>query len=210
MSVEVRSGPRGLELAFAGDARGASIDIDEIRRRLKQGRRLALARACGALDGARVLDAMAGLGIDGVTLACLGAHVTLVERERSTYAVLCDGLARARAELAPRGTLECVHADAADVLRTAPYDVIYFDPMFPQRRKSALPRLRAQLLGAAATGEAELPSLIEAARRVARVRVVVKRRAKGPSAVAPDWTVRGKSVRFDVYAAASTEPSPEP
>ena len=208
--VEVRRGARGLELAFEGDARGASIDIDEIRRRLKQGRRLALGRACGAVDGAKVLDAMAGLGVDGVTLACLGAHVTLVEREPSTYAVLCDGLARARAELAPRGTLDCVHADAADMLHAARYDVIYLDPMFPQRRKAALPRLRAQLLAAAATDEAELPSLIVAARRAARMRVVVKRRAKDPCAITPDWTIRGKTVRFDVYAAASTEPSPEP
>lgn len=212
MAVEVRTGPLGLELAVAGEPRGVSIDIDEIRRRVKQGRRLALARACGvvpsAVAGASVLDAMAGLGVDGVTLACLGAHVTLVEREPSTFAVLVDGVDRARVVLAPPGALECIHGDAEDVMRSGKrFDVVYLDPMFPERSKRALPRLRAQVLGAAGTPDSDHARVLDLARGVARSRVVVKRRSKDPCVAKPDWSIRARSVRFDVYAAASTDPS---
>ena len=68
--------------------RGVCLDIEDVRRRLKQGRQLALAKACGVRPDWAVLDAMAGLGLDGITLAALGCRVTMVERDPSLFAML--------------------------------------------------------------------------------------------------------------------------
>jgi len=58
-----------LELCAGDDASGICLRIDDVERRVRQGRKLALARACGVRAGLRVLDGMAGLGLDGMTLA---------------------------------------------------------------------------------------------------------------------------------------------
>ena len=80
------------------------------------------------------------------------------------------------------------------------YDVIYFDPMFPPRRKSALPGKRMQYLGELlGEGEAFDTGLIPKALQRARSRVVLKRRLKDPVTLRPDWTLRGRSIRYDVY-----------
>ena len=43
------------------------------------------------------------------------------------------------------------------------------------------------------------PAVIPLAQRCARSRVVLKRRLKDPVALKPDWTLKGRSVRYDVY-----------
>ena len=56
------------------------LSLDEIRRRSLSGRRSPLSRACGVREGMTVLDAFAGWGTDGLTLATLAVsytHLTL-------------------------------------------------------------------------------------------------------------------------------------
>jgi 16S rRNA (guanine1516-N2)-methyltransferase len=180
---------------------GYTLDIADVRRRLRQGRRLALAKACGVRPGLSVLDAMAGFGLDGITLAALGCRVLMVERDPLLFELLEDAVSRARAALASLGPVECRRGDVRDVL-AAPecFDTIYLDPMFPERAGGALPRKAAQLLAQqAGAPDADLEDLIARSRVLARGRVVVKRRRHDPVALRPDWQILGRSVRFDVY-----------
>ena len=85
-------------------------------------------------------------------------------------------------------------------------DVIYLDPMFPARRKSAAVKKKLQLLQQLerpATDE-EAGELLRAALAAGPRKVVVKRPAKGPdlAGVKPSYRVAGKAVRFDVVAPA--------
>jgi len=185
-----------LKLCRQGDRRGIWVECREIERR-RTGSFL-LGRACG-LDGKKtpsLLDATAGFGLDGLALARKGAEVCLVEREPLLWALIRDLIRRLQAP-----HTELMLGDSAQLLeRKCRFDVIYFDPMFPERRKSALPGKRMQYL-AALLGEPRAfdQSLIPLAQSRARSRVVLKRRLKDPVALAPDWTLRGRSIRYDVY-----------
>ena len=87
-------------------------------------------------------------------------------------------------------------------MREAEFDVIYFDPMFPVRGKTALPGKRMQYLAGLLGDDPPFTgSLVELGRRQARSRVVVKRRSKDPVIARPDWQITGRTVRYDVYRA---------
>jgi 16S rRNA (guanine1516-N2)-methyltransferase len=194
-----------LELRARDDAAGVYLDLDDVGRRLRQGRKLALAKACGARPGLRVLDGMAGLGLDGITLAMLGCHVLMVERDPQLFVLLQDAIARARAGVAFALSIQCREGDVRDVLAGRnEFDTVYLDPMFPPRDKAALPRKSAQVLGdlLGASNE-DLRDLLSTAIARARQRVVVKRRRHDATWLQPDWQILGRSVRFDVYRGAA-------
>ena len=96
-------------------------------------------------------------------------------------------------------------ADSTTVLADdSVHDVICLDPMFPQRRKRALPGKRMQYLGALLEQsgqevEPDAAGMVLLARPHARSRVVLKRRLKDPPTGAPDWSLKGRSVRYDVF-----------
>ena len=120
-----------------------------------------------------------------------------------------DGLRRARhnggAAIVERMT--AIHADALDWLSTragagAP-PTIYLDPMYSGTRRAAAGKAMALLqtfLGPA-PDDAEL---LGAARAVAGERVVVKRHRRAPAlaGMPADYTLAGRSTRFDVYRAS--------
>jgi 16S rRNA (guanine1516-N2)-methyltransferase len=183
-----------LCLYRAGDAHGVSIERGEIERRLSGP--FMLGRACGLPGpGLRVLDAMGGLGVDALALARRGAHVHVVEQEPMLWALLVDLIRRTRASVT--ATL----ADSRELLqRGTDYDVIYLDPMFPARRKKALPGKRMQYLSELLAGATVFdPQIIPLAQQCARSRVVLKRRLKDPALLRPDWSLKGRAVRYDVY-----------
>lgn len=170
----------------------------------------ALARAAGLRRGQRpdILDATAGLGRDGFVLAALGCRVRLVERSGTIACLLADGLRRAGDEPGPASTAARItleHADAVAVMRAAtegaPADVVYLDPMYPQRRKSALPGREMQLLREIIGSAEDGGSLLAAALSHARHRVVVKRPRPGAALTgrAPDFAIATRHTRYDVY-----------
>ena len=76
--------------------------------------------------------------------------------------------------------------------------------MFGEHPKTAMPAKPMQVL-AGMVGEmakGEIVELIDEARCIASARVVVKRRASAAALGRPDWQIRGRSVRFDVYRPA--------
>jgi 16S rRNA (guanine1516-N2)-methyltransferase len=155
-----------------------------------------------------ILDATAGLGQDAFVLASLGCQVTLFERSPIIHAVLADGLARAAinegcADIIGRMRLDA--GDSLDWLQTREadsVDVVYLDPMFPHRDKSALVKKEMQVFRQVVGDDDDSDALLEAALAVARYRVVVKRPRKAKPLNGPAVTTRieGKSSRFDVYS----------
>ena len=160
-------------------------------------RKSALARACDAGSGLRVLDATAGWGTDGLALARLGCYVQMLETNPLVYAMLDDRLRGSGVRVATEWV------DARSRMRDPDkdrYDVVYLDPMFPPRNKAALPARPLQVLREVVGDEApDATELLALARRCALSRVVMKQRAHGPAVGQPDWRVGGRTVRFDVY-----------
>ncbi len=204
----------GLALRRRGDRLGVRLQRAEIERRLRQGRKLALAKAVGIRPGLHVLDGMAGFGLDGMTLAALGASVVMLERHPVVFAMLQDALSRCRELVTANGGAAAArHDDVSGTLAdaTVRYDVVYLDPMFPAERRTALPNKRLQLLAALLHSEPlsalPAPDLADAL-ACACERVVVKRGRSDPpltvetpahGARGPAWQIVSRSVRFDVY-----------
>ncbi|MFA5627267.1 MAG: class I SAM-dependent methyltransferase [Thiohalomonadaceae bacterium] len=176
------------------------------RRRFGGGRGQAIAKAVGLKKGAcpHVLDATAGLGRDAFVLASLGCSVTLVERAPVIAALLEDGLARAKedaeiADIISRMYLQ--HGEASELMASTDADVIYLDPMYPQRRKSALVKKEMRLFRQIVGEDTDTESLLTLALSCARQRVVVKRPdyAEPLAGRPPTMSINTRNHRFDVY-----------
>ncbi|MDR1935391.1 MAG: class I SAM-dependent methyltransferase [Candidatus Accumulibacter sp.] len=212
--LQLQLGPDGLQLAWRHPGAPGPVRVDFARgaaahrRCFGGGSGQMIARAVGVLPGMRpsVLDATAGLGRDAFVLAGLGCELTLIERHPLIAALLEDGLRRAQddagaAPVAARMRLR--EGDAVASMRDwsgEPPQVVYLDPMFPQRGKSALVKKEMRVFRPL-VGDDDAPALLAAALALATHRVVVKRPRKAPPLgdVAPSYTLEGKSSRFDVY-----------
>ena len=187
---------QGMALAYGGERRLFRLRLDRIKVRAAQS--LLLARACGAGKRPSVADLFAGWGTDGLSLALKGCAVTLVERSPLVWALLDDLVTRH----ALPATVVCAEAGTWCQAHRNGVDVAYLDPMFPPRRKQALPEKSMQVLRALAEpDQLSLAERLEQARAAARQRVVVKRRIHDPAAARPAWQLRGGRIRFDVYRA---------
>ena len=204
--------PARLELLPQGEAASGAIAVDfdsgRLRHRRQAGHNEPLGRAVGVgkWDGLRVADATAGLGRDSYVLADLGCQVTLMERSPVVFALLRDGLERGRQSGSQQVAAACARmslaqGDALELLASASYDVVYLDPMFPARRKSARVKKEMWLFQQLPGSDDPTPGLLEAALASASRRVVVKRPAKAPPLEErrPAFEIPGKTVRFDVY-----------
>jgi 16S rRNA (guanine1516-N2)-methyltransferase len=216
--------PDGLQFVeLSADAAGP-ICVDFVsgpvahRRHYGGGSGQMIAKAVGLQPGIRptVLDATAGLGRDAFVLAQLGCTTTLIERQPIIAALLEDGMQRALADaevatIIARMRLLCGNAIA--LMRAwndeAP-QVIYLDPMFPHRDKSAQVKKEMRLFRPLAGDDDDAPELLAAALALASHRVVVKRPRKAPAigGEAPGYTLEGKSSRFDIYPKKSLKAKP--
>jgi len=181
------------------------------RRQFGGGRRQPLARAVGLKGSAMptVIDATAGLGQDAFVLASLGCRVQLVERSPIISALLRDGLRRAAQdpEIGPwvRERLSLCQADGQEYLRGLSEnqrpEVIYLDPMYPHRRKTALAGKEMRLLRQLVGDDHDASELLAAALACARRRVVVKRPrlALALTGSPPDAQIIAPHTRFDLY-----------
>ncbi len=207
-----REGLQLIELAqnAAGPIRADFVTGAVAHRRLYGGGNGQMtAKAAGIQPGIRpvVVDATAGLGRDAFVLARLGCELTLIERHPLISALLEDGLQRALADREVGPIVErmrLIGGDAIDILSAwngEPPQVIYLDPMFPLREKSALVKKEMRLFRPLAGDDDDAPALLEAALTLASHRVVVKRPRKAPAITGeqPGYVLEGKSSRFDIY-----------
>ncbi|MGH8461422.1 MAG: class I SAM-dependent methyltransferase [Stenotrophobium sp.] len=185
----------------------------EQHRRISAGRKQLLARAFGLhrkREIVSVLDATAGLGRDGFTLAALGLQVTMTERHPQILALLMDAQQRALRDAAMQSIARRIDIVATDARRLLQqdqhWDAIYLDPMYPHAAKSALPQKEMQLFRELTRGDPDADALLQPARACARRRVVVKRPLRAPwlADCAPTLSLKGTQARFDIYLAATT------
>lgn len=210
-SFALRESDGHLELVAEHRGRYGAIHADwlspDLRRRIAAGRKQPLARAAGLhkKPDLTLLDATAGLGRDGYTLAALGAFVTLTERQPLIVALLRDAHRRAAANGAQAdiaGRIEVVEGEAATLLRSGRlWDTVFLDPMYPEDGKTALPSKEMQILRDLNQGDKDADDLLAPALACARLRVVVKRPSHAPwlGGREPSLSLGSTQLRFDVY-----------
>ena len=202
----------GISLCRAGEKGRVRVDFDggaAHYRRTKGGGEL-IAKAVNHTAQPTVWDATGGLGRDSFVLASLGLNVHTFEQNPAVAcllfrrALIGQGKVKETREIAQRITLHFGNAiDLMQELATqnGRPDVVYLDPMYPERRKTAAVKKEMayfhDLVGAA-QDEAEL---LDAALNTAKKRIVVKRPRLGEflDGRKPAYQYTGKSTRFDVY-----------
>jgi 16S rRNA (guanine1516-N2)-methyltransferase len=169
-------------------------------RPLKLGKNELIAKAVGISKGyLKVLDVTAGLAQDAVVLARLGCQVTAIERSPWIYPLLVDAKKRAK-DLDWINRIEFIRGDSLKLLAHYQPEVIYMDPMFPEKKKTALPRKEMQIFRKVVGEDLDSEALLELSLKTASQRVVVKRPLHAPE-LRPGVNHRfeGTSVRYDLY-----------
>jgi 16S rRNA (guanine1516-N2)-methyltransferase len=196
-------------LALVGDGQTLRGDFTKMLPRIRRGNLQSelLVKACKikAFEGVpTVMDCTAGLGEDALMLAAAGFRVKLYERDSVIAALLSDSLRRAldNAELRPIvERMEFHEEDSFKVFSqlTEVPDVIYLDPMFPARKKSALVKKKFQMLQQLEQPCEEGNELLQAAMACKPRKVVIKRPLKGENLGnrMPDYSIKGKTIRYD-------------
>lgn len=179
------------------------------RRQFGGGRGEAIAKAIGIKGNVfpSVVDVTAGLGRDAFVIASLGCSVCMIERNPIVAALLADGLARGYQDdnigywLKKRLTL--VHASGITGLSEISHvpDVVYIDPMYPHRKKSALVKKEMRLFRDLVGNDDDADQLLKPALQFAKKRVVVKRPDYAPPLlnINPQTIIKTKNHRFDIY-----------
>lgn len=180
------------------------------RRQFGGGRGQPLAKAIGLKKGATptIIDATAGFARDAFVLANLGCPITLIERNPLIATLIEDALNRAQddgevGEVLNRMTL--INDDAVTYLNSLNEqqrpEVIYMDPMYPSREKSALVKKDMRLLHQLAGPDTDSEQLLTTARKTALKRVVVKRPKSAPfvGEQKPATSIESKNTRYDIY-----------
>ena len=154
-----------------------------------------------------ILDMTAGLGRDAFVLASLGARVTLFERHPIVAFLLENGLQRSLESSSPASLvcqrLNLISGDSAEKLSSSDrYDMVYLDPMFPSRAKSAAVKKDMAAFHELVGQDLDADKLLGIALEHAEYRVVVKRPKNAPFLAdkAPSVSHKGKAGRFDIYS----------
>jgi 16S rRNA (guanine1516-N2)-methyltransferase len=207
-----------LELRSLQNKQQKALSIDFLegkarhRRIYGGGKGQDIAKAIGIrkIPNARVIDATAGLGRDAFVLASLGCSVTLLERNPVIYSLLNDALERVNLSNDPQVKAICsrmmlVNENATDYLlsqKKADYaDVIYLDPMFPERKKSAKVKKEMSYFHDIVGEDHDSDALLHLSCKQARKRIVVKRPrlATALAGLKANFNIKGKSTRYDIY-----------
>ncbi|MDG6897692.1 DNA polymerase I [Actinobacillus delphinicola] len=204
-----------LELRKLDEPKLGAIFVDFIhgtlahRRKFGGGRGEAIAKAVGIKKGElpSIIDATAGLGRDAFVLAALGCPVRLVERHPVVWLLLQDGLQRAYLDeelgefLKQHLQLLPVHHIKELDPSTDSADVVYLDPMFPHKQKSALVKKEMRVFQHLVGADLDADELLDPALNLAKSRVVVKRPDYAPyiNAQRPTVSRETKNHRFDIY-----------
>ncbi|AOF53240.1 DNA polymerase I [Rodentibacter caecimuris] len=206
-----------LELRKLDEPKLGAVYVDFVggtmahRRKFGGGRGEAIAKAVGIKGNAlpTVIDATAGLARDAFVLAAIGCQVRLVERHPIVYLLLQDGLNRAYqdeeiGEMLWQNlrllTVRHIHELNPE---TDFADVVYLDPMYPHKQKSALVKKEMRVFQHLVGADLDADALLAPALQLARQRVVVKRPdyAEFLAKKQPHFCRETKNHRFDIYVA---------
>ncbi|MES2802831.1 MAG: class I SAM-dependent methyltransferase [Bdellovibrionota bacterium] len=156
-----------------------------------------LAKALGSGNkGIKLLDLSAGLGIDSVFLMQLGFKVTAIERNPLVYMAL-------KIASAHLPEIEFIYSDSLKFLENVvpeQFDVAYFDPMFPEKKKSALPKQEMVFFKNLIGHDEDAVNIVNLAiEKKLFKRFVVKRPLSADSFKRPAGSIEGKIIRYDIY-----------
>lgn len=200
-----------LELQFPGEnLNPVLVDFydPKLQHRIKfgGGRQQAIAKAIGLKRGysPRIFDGTPGLGRDAFILASLGCKVIMCERNPVIHALLADGLRRLQSTSgATNISLSLQAGQSMNYLKniSEAIDVIYLDPMYPHRTKSALVKKEMRILRKLVGDDSDFDHLFELALKTAHKRVVIKRpkTAEPIGKMPPSHCIESRKTRFDVY-----------
>ncbi len=180
-----------------------NFNDEEWLRRSLAGKQQGIIKACQPKPGLRIIDATAGWGRDAAILTYCGANVLMLERHPVMAALLQDALMRFKPS-AKQGQLSLLYSNAVDYLQALSDqdfpDLIYIDPMHPERQKTALVKKDMQILQHLIGPDKDAQSLIQLAKNRAKKRVVVKWPQYEPALLPAQRSISGKTVRFDIYS----------
>lgn len=217
--------PEGLSLRMSQEPTWGDIRVDfassalNYRKQHGGGRNEALAKAIGikGKQNLKVIDCTAGMGVDSFVMASVGAQVTMIERSPIIHALLEDALIRAqRLNLDLCNDMHLLNQNASEYLNelvtnkkalndeSPSVDVIYLDPMFPHKKKSALVKKEMRAFQVLLGPDQDSDQILSAALNTGVKRVVVKRPASAPNLDnqqnrKPSMAIQSKKHRFDVY-----------
>ena len=207
MNITLRQDPDGLYL-ISGNMKMRG-DFSDMIPRLKtsnlSGEQLVrAARGKKPANGRLLIDATAGMGEDALLLAAAGFRVLLFEQDPVIGALLEDALHRGALvpELSePISRMTLHRGDSIAWLNNCEESpaVIYLDPMFPERSKSGLVKKKFQLIHELQKPCDNEEELLSAALKAGPERIVIKRPLKAPYLAGrePDYSLKGKSIRYD-------------
>lgn len=162
----------------------------------------------GKIEGLCIADATAGLGRDSLLMQSAKAQVFMYERNIIVYALLYAAIEQAKKDehfdmllnglptLMPFGSLK-EHNPKRN------FDVIYYDPMFPNRSKSSLVKKNMQVFHDVVGFDQDLIENLDYFLTKVNIKVVVKR-PKNEAPLTADnlkvaYSVDGGACRFDCY-----------
>ncbi|MCQ2456214.1 MAG: class I SAM-dependent methyltransferase [Clostridia bacterium] len=206
----------GEELTLLFDREGVSLtgfglsyrgDFTEMLRRLTGGRlqhEMLVHISKTSVPSPRAVDATAGMGEDSILFAAAGYDVTMFEQDPVIACLLKDAIRRAKKDntLAPIvSRMHLVEGNSIELMPALPFkpDLVYLDPMFPERQKSGLIGKKLQLIQKLEMPCFEEEALLEAALKTSPGKIVIKRPLKGPYLAGrkPGYTIEGKAIRYD-------------
>lgn len=164
----------------------------------------------------KVLDCTAGLGEDSFLLAAAGWDVVLCEYNKYIFPLLYDTIQRAAHSEEMKdiaGRMHCIYMDGKDCcdkigekkelenVGAFQPDVIFLDPMFPEKTKNSLTNKKLQLFQKLESPCRTEEELFSAALSANASKVVVKRPLKGAylAGKTPGYSIGGKTIRYDCY-----------
>lgn len=190
------------------------VDFIELWRTTKISKQDIFGKAIGVRNGLKnVVDATTGLGGDLIKLLKLNCSVMAIEQSPVVFALLKDADRRAHMDerwvTGGGARVQFRFGEAATLLPLLEdrlCEVIYLDPMFADKNKTALSKGEMQILQHLLTepeSNEELEDLWAVAKAKAGRRVVLKRpRLADRIEHKPDLEFEGKSVRYDIWLSA--------
>lgn len=161
-----------------------------------------LARAIGtkSLSGAQIIDATCGTGRDLCLLLSFGAqNVLAYERHPIVYCLLkyqWESLQK----LFPQRRLE-LYFGQVEQLQDPEQAVIYFDPMYPEKKKkSSLSRKEMEFFKLLVGDDPDAQEFLAQLKALRPKRLIAKRPLKAaPWNLVPTDSFKGKSTRYDLF-----------
>ncbi|CAL4325731.1 Ribosomal RNA small subunit methyltransferase J [Buchnera aphidicola (Eriosoma lanigerum)] len=154
-----------------------------------------------------ILDVTAGLGKDAFILASLGCQVLMLEHNPILAILLANGLDRGFQDpeigtwLKKRLSLIYTSSEYFLLHTKIKPNVIYLDPMFPKKTKTAKSKKDIHLIKSIVSKQKNTNLLLTLSRLLAENRVVVKRPINAPflNNMITYSTIKTKNYRFDIY-----------